>query len=77
MHSSVGVSDTSVQQRSANTFGLYLPVYLFSIRGISLWNISPCSSETATIFPKKKIQVGLQEMEFQQHVAPQGTVCGK
>ena len=53
-------------------------MYLFSIRDISWWNLTTCSSETVPVFPrKKKIQVGLQEMEFQQHVTPQGTVWGR
>lgn len=75
MHSSFGVSHTSFQQRSTNTFGLYLPVYFFFPFGIYPYGtFHRARQRRLPYFLRKKIQVGLQEMEFQQHVAPQGTM---
>jgi len=60
-----------------------LPTYLrstclgtrFSIAKMSWWNLSPCSSLTSPRFSrKKKIEVGLQKVDFQTHIASHSSV---
>ena len=69
-----GVSRTNNQQYSANMLAFYFPENLLSNWTMSLWNHSPCSSETAPKFPGKNIQVWVKEMHFQWLVASHSLV---
>jgi hypothetical protein len=67
----VGVSRTSVQQQSANIFGFLLPLFLFPIQHIYLWNHSSCSSEKAPHIYRKKSRWKRRKWRFNDMLLPQ------
>lgn len=52
LHSPVDVCHITLQQQAANVYGLHCPLHLLSFWEISGWNLSSCSSDTASIAQK-------------------------